>query len=146
MKKLPLTLVSAFVIGMLAAAVGVLGFGGPPSLSAQTGTGGQLTAQFSNVPASHDGTELEFDLTFTPEPDLSYVTLRDHAFSVTNGTITKARRVSKGSNDEWTITVVPDLDSDENPASRGNHHRAPAHNRLHRPVRDLHVRQRDALQ
>ena len=116
MKKLHLTLVSAFVIGMLAAAVGVLGFGGPPSLSAQTGTGGQLTAQFSNVPASHDGTELEFDLTFTPEPDLSYVTLRDHAFSVTNGTITKARRVSKGSNDEWTITVVPDLDSDENPA------------------------------
>ena len=116
MKKLHLTLVSAFVVGMLAAAVGVLGFGGPPSLSAQTGTGEQLTAQFSNVPASHDGTELEFDLTFTPEPDLSYVTLRDHAFSVTNGTITKARRVSKGSNDEWTITVVPDLDSDENPA------------------------------
>ena len=116
MNKLRLTLVSTFVVGMLAAAVGVLGFGGPPPLSAQTGTGGELTAAFSNVPASHDGTELEFDLTFTPEPDLSYVTLRDHAFSVTNGTITKARRVSKGSNDEWTITVMPDLDSDENPA------------------------------
>ncbi len=116
MKKLHLTLVSAFVIGMLAAVVGVLGFGGPPSLSAQTGTGGQLTAEFSNVPASHDGTELEFNVTFTPEPDLSYVTLRDHAFSVVGGTIIKAKRVSKGSNEGWTIRVVPDLDSDENPA------------------------------
>ena len=116
MTKLRLTLVSTFMVGMLAAAVGVLGFGGPPPLSAQTGTGEQLTAQFSNVPASHDGTELTFNVTFTPEPDLSYVTLRDHAFSVAGGTIIKARRVSKGSNDEWSITVVPDLDSDENPA------------------------------
>ena len=114
--KLHLTLVSTFVAGMLAAAVGVFGLYGPPSLSAQTGAGEQLTAEFSSVPASHDGTELTFNLTFTPEPDLSYVTLRDHAFSVAGGTIIKAKRVSKGSNEGWTIMIVPDLDSDENPA------------------------------
>ena len=118
MKKLHLTLVSVFVVGMLAAAVGVFGFDGPPSLSAQTGTVAQLTAQFSNVPASHDGTDLTFNVTFTPEPDLSYVTLRDHAFSITGGTVTKANRMrgNKNNNKEWAIRVVPDLDSNENPA------------------------------
>ena len=43
-------------------------------------TGEQLIAVFSNVPASHDGSELRFNVTFTPEPSLSYATLRDHAF------------------------------------------------------------------
>ena len=116
MNQLRLALASTLVVGMLAAVIGVLGFSGPPPLSAQTGTGEQLTAQFSNVPTSHDGTELTFGLTFTPEPDLSYVTLRDHAFSVTGGTITRAKRVVRDSNVRWTIMVVPDLDTDENPA------------------------------
>ena len=216
MKKRQLTLVSAFVIGMLAAAVGVFGFDGPPSVSAQTtsnsaatgaptisgtaqvgqtlrvstsgiadadglsavsfsyqwlaadadiagatessytlvaanltktinvrvsfsddagnaetltsqgvgpvdqragGTGEQLTAEFSNVPASHDGSELTFNVTFTPEPSLSYATFRAHAFSVVSGTITKAYRTKDG-DEEWAIRVVPDLDSDENPAGQ----------------------------
>ena len=57
-------------------------------------------------------------MTFTPDPDLSLVTLREHAFSVVGGTITKANRTkgNKNSNREWAIRVVPDLDSDENPA------------------------------
>ena len=116
MNQLRLVLASTLVVGMLAAVIGVLGFSGPPPLSAQTGTGEQLTAQFSNVPTSHDGTELTFGLTFTLEPELSYVTLREHAFSVTGGTITRAKRVVRDSNVQWTIMVVPDLDTDENPA------------------------------
>ena len=43
MKKLYLTLLSAFVIGMLAAAVSVFGFNGPPSVSAQTDSNSAAT-------------------------------------------------------------------------------------------------------
>ena len=114
-KKLHLTLVSAFVIGLLAAAVGVFGLYELPSLSAQGGNSEQLTAAFSNVPASHDGSELRFNVRFTPEPSLSYATLRDHAFSIVGGTIIKANRTTAG-DAEWVIMVVPDLDSNENPA------------------------------
>ena len=39
---------------------------------------------------------------------LSYKTLRDAAFSVTNGKVTRARRRTQGSNEGWTITVAPD--------------------------------------
>ena len=55
----------------------------------------RLTAEFSNRPETHDGSAFTFNVTFTPEPDLSYVTLRDHAFTVVNGSITKAERVEK---------------------------------------------------
>ena len=80
-----------------------------------SGADEQLIAVFSNVPASHDGSELTYNVTFTPEPSLSYATFRAHAFSVVGGTITKAYR-TKGNDEEWAIRVVPDLDSDENPA------------------------------
>ena len=80
-----------------------------------SGTGEQLIAAFSNVPGSHDGSELRFNVTFTPEPSLSYATLRDHAFSIVGGTIIKANRTTAG-DAEWVIMVVPDLDSNENPA------------------------------
>ena len=67
-----------------------------------------LTASFSNVPAEHDGeSRFTFDLTFSEEPDLSYVTLRDHAFNVTNGEVRKAQRKESGKNQRWTITVEP---------------------------------------
>ena len=34
--------------------------------------------------------------------------LRDHAFTVTDGTVTRAKRLTQGSNVGWTITVTPD--------------------------------------
>ena len=71
-----------------------------------------LTASFANVPADHDGTNFTFDLTFSEEFGLSYVTLRDHAFSVTDGEVTSARRLTQGSNIGWTITVTPDSAAD----------------------------------
>ena len=71
-----------------------------------------LTASFANVPADHDGTNFTFDLTFSEEFGLSYVTLRDHAFSVTDGDVTSAQRLTQGSNIGWTITVTPDSAAD----------------------------------
>ena len=59
-----------------------------------------LTASFSNVPASHDGsTEFTFDLAFSENLELSYRTLRDHAFTEDDdGPVTKAQRKIQGSN------------------------------------------------
>ena len=74
-----------------------------------------LTASFSGMPDSHDGSsEFTFSLSFSEEPedDFSYTTLRDHAFDVTNGDIRKAQRQTSGSNQDWTITVEPDGDDD----------------------------------
>ena len=68
-----------------------------------------LAASFSNVPDSHDGsTEFTFTLTFSEDFPLSYVTLRDHAFTEDGGEVKKAQRVTQGSNQTWTITVEPD--------------------------------------
>ena len=69
-----------------------------------------LTASFSGVPVSHDGQHaFTFGLTFSEDvAGLSYKTLRDLAFSETNGQVTQARRKQQGSNQGWTITVKPD--------------------------------------
>ena len=70
-----------------------------------------LTVSFSNVPDSHDGsTEFTFDLTFSENFELSYVTLRDHAFikdAQNEDHIVVAQRKVQGSNQTWTITVKP---------------------------------------
>ncbi len=68
-----------------------------------------LTATFGSKPSAHDGqTAFTFELRFSEEFDISYLTLRDRAFTVTGGTVNKARRMTQGSNIEWTITVTPD--------------------------------------
>ena len=69
-----------------------------------------LTAQFTNVPASHSGAApFTFGLTFSEElePAFSYKTLRDDAFDVMGGTVRSARRKQQGSNLAWDITVEP---------------------------------------
>ena len=71
-----------------------------------------LTASFGNMPATHNGSTFTFDLTFSEEFGISYVTLRDHAFIVTDGEVTSARRLTQGSNIGWTITVTPDSAAD----------------------------------
>ena len=71
-----------------------------------------LTASFANVPADHDGSNFTFQLTFSEEFRISYVTLRDDAFNVTGGEVTSARRLTQGSNIGWTITVTPDSAAD----------------------------------
>ena len=72
-----------------------------------------LTASFLETPASHDGqSAITFELHFSEEPgeDFSYVTLRDHAFTVTGGEVVGARRLDPPSNVGWEISVSPDGD------------------------------------
>ena len=68
-----------------------------------------LTAALSNLPAEHDGSHpFTFTLTFSEDvTGLSYRTLRDDAFDVTGGGVTKAKRATKGGNQTWTMTVQP---------------------------------------
>ena len=66
-----------------------------------------LTASFGNMPATHNGSAFTFDLTFSEEFGISYVTLRDDAFNVTGGTVENAQRTDKPSNISWRITVKP---------------------------------------
>ena len=72
-----------------------------------------LTAGFENQPSSHDGENVfTFELRFSEQFHLNYKTLRDHAFTVTGGTVKKAKRMEQGSNIHWRITVRPDSNSE----------------------------------
>ena len=65
------------------------------------------------MPSSHDGSStFTFELRFSEEFPLSYVTLRDHAFAVTGGEVTQARRLEPGKNVRWEITVTPGSSAD----------------------------------
>ena len=66
-----------------------------------------LTASFENMPSEHDGsTVFTFRLRFSEDPAVSYTVLRDRAFTVSGGTVEKARRVD-GRNDLREIHVQP---------------------------------------
>ena len=77
-----------------------------------------LTAAIHDAPESHDGEKrFTFDLRFSEDPkeDFSYKTLRDHAFTVTRGTVVGARRLDGDSdtpNIRWEISVSPDSNAD----------------------------------
>ena len=69
-----------------------------------------LTASGHDVPSSHNGQDtFTFELRFSvePEPDFSYTTVRDHAFTVTGGSVTYVRRLEPGKNLRWEIHVTP---------------------------------------
>ena len=60
------------------------------------------------MPSEHDGsTVFTFRLRFSEDPAVSYEVLRDRAFSVSGGTVKKARRVD-GRNDLREIHVQPE--------------------------------------
>ena len=74
-----------------------------------------LTASAHDVPSSHNGQDaFIFELRFSeaPEPDFSYTTVRDHAFTVTGGSVTYVRRLEPGKNVRWEITVTPGSGAD----------------------------------
>ena len=81
---------------------------------AQEAAESPLTAAIHDAPESHDGQEdFTFELRFSEEPKegFSYLTLRDHAFTVTGGEVAGARQLdgdSDTSNIRWEITVSPD--------------------------------------
>ena len=69
-----------------------------------------LTVRVESVPATHDGTSaFDVRLAFSEDlaDDFSYTTLRDQAFTVTNGAVMGARRLTPPSNIAWEITVAP---------------------------------------
>ena len=71
-----------------------------------------LTAAFQDLPDSHDGsTAFTFRVLFSEDVGISYVNMRDDAFSLSEGDVTGARRVD-GRSDLWEITVEPDDNSD----------------------------------
>ena len=60
------------------------------------------------APTSHDGSsEFTFEIEFSEEFGLSYVTLKNHAFNVTGGSVERAQRTNKPSNISWSIMVKP---------------------------------------
>ena len=70
-----------------------------------------LTAAFQDLSDSHDGsTTFTFRVLFSEDVGISYVNMRDDAFSLSEGGVTGARRVD-GRSDLWEITVEPDDDS-----------------------------------
>ena len=67
------------------------------------------------APTTHDGSSsFTFEIRFSEEPesDFSYKTLRNHAFTVTGGTVRNAERMDRPSNIRWLITVEPDSNGD----------------------------------
>ncbi len=69
-----------------------------------------LTATIHDQPSSHNGEDaFTFELRFSedPQPDFSYTTVRDHAFTVTGGSVTYVRRLEPGKNVRWEVTVTP---------------------------------------
>ena len=77
------------------------------NVSNNTPAADQLTATVSAVPESHNG-QFIFEIRFSDEVEISYKTLRDHAFTVTAGTVTKARRLAPPSSIGWEIHITPD--------------------------------------
>ena len=71
-----------------------------------------LTARFVDVPATHGGGDsaFSFGLEFSEalERQLSSATLRNEALRATNATVTRTKRVVKGDNRRWTVTVRPE--------------------------------------
>ena len=73
-----------------------------------------LTVRLVFPVAGHHGASnvFTFDIRFSEDIPLSYKTLKFHAFSVTGGSILKARRMDKPSNIKWRIMVRPDSSGD----------------------------------
>ena len=66
-----------------------------------------LTASFADVPVAHDGeSAFRFRLAFSEPIAISYRSLREDAFEVTGGRVTRGKRVD-GRKDLFEITVEP---------------------------------------
>ena len=72
---------------------------------------GALSARFVEQPAEHAGAGTRFSIAFEfvdySPLTLGYRTVRDHLFTVTNGTITRAKRANRGNNGAWVLDIAP---------------------------------------
>ena len=83
--------------------------------AAVTAAPSPLTVSVESAPTSHNGSEafrIRVAFSETPESGFSYTTMRDHAFTVTGGDVTGARRLVSGKNLRWEITVQPSGNAD----------------------------------
>ena len=75
-------------------------------------TGAPFTAEFEDVPESHNGADaLALELRFSAAAMFDATAMRDQTFTVTGGTITAAAR-DISERQLWTLTVAPDAESD----------------------------------
>ena len=81
----------------------------PPPTPTATPQVTPLTAEFRNVPSTHDGTQIfSIELHFSENiRTLSYVTVRDSILHTTNARIKGASRITSGSNQSWYIKIQP---------------------------------------
>ena len=81
----------------------------PPPTPTATPPVTPLTAEFRNVPSTHDGTQIfSIELHFSENiRTLSYVTVRDSILHTTNARIKGASRITSGSNQSWYIKIQP---------------------------------------
>ena len=90
-------------------------FSGQAVTNAPDTASAPLTASAHDAPSSHNGQDaFTFEMRFSedPKPDFSYTTVRDHAFTVTGGSVTYVRRLEPPSNIRWEITVTPGSSAD----------------------------------
>ena len=81
-----------------------------------------LTVSLEATTESHNGTDaFTFELRFSEEVKLSYVTLKNHAFNVRGGSVERAQRTDKPSNISWLITVKPQGNGGRDHRTSGNH-------------------------
>ena len=66
-----------------------------------------LTASFANMPADHNGENFTFQLSFSENVEAGYARIRDHALTVTGGSIASASRITQGSTQGWNVEVDP---------------------------------------
>ena len=107
-----------------------------------TANGPELTARAESVPESHNGSDtFSIRIAFSDElkEDFSYVTMRDHAFTLTGGEVTKASRRDPPSN--WRVG-----DKRQSGRRRQRDHRPAANHGLRRPGGHLHRRRPEAVQ
>ena len=76
--------------------------------------GDPFTARFGALPQNHNGSDaFTFELHFSEAPEgLSYTTVAGGLLDVTGATVTKARRLTAGSNLGWEVTVTPSQSGD----------------------------------
>ena len=83
-----------------------------PEAAEVTIAGSRMTAQVTAARTSHDGSaafEIDFEFSHAPQ-GLSYRTVRNDLFDVTGGLIVRAKRLTRGENLGWRLTVQPDGD------------------------------------
>ncbi len=78
----------------------------PSATVAEPPEGDPLTASFSNVPDSHDGSDFHVDLTFSEGPDVGYRDVQN-AVKVSGGSINRTNRKISGSTVGWKLKVRP---------------------------------------